>query len=202
MTLLYHFGGQSFDKNRRCLPLNTDHKPGGLWLTEDRLDGWKNLVLKQIQKRPSEWCYGDLRFVTIFEIDSTIADSTVLTIARNGDMDDFLERYLEKSQRNCRGEDLDGIRNQCGPTCSGSCFNCFGFHIGWDRVKVDYAGIALTFYSKEISHRSQDPRMHWSRLDCASWCIWDTRSLMPVRENVRTEFTCNGKCLSSHCPMK
>ena len=100
--------------------------------------------------------------------------------------------------RNCKGEYLEKIRAQCIPNCSESCYNCYGFHIVWDRVKVAYKGLALTFYSEEISHRSKNPRMHWSRLDCTSWCIWDDSCLTLVEENVRTEYTCDGNCLSNY----
>ena len=168
MTLLYTFGGKPFDKNRRFLPLDTDHKPGGLWLTEDRIDGWKNHVLTCITENPSEWCYGDLRYKTAFEFDPINYSRYVLTIACREDMENFLESYLETSKRNCKGKDLESIRDQCIPNCPGSCNNCYGFHIDWNRVKAEYKGLALTSYSREISHRSNSPRMHWSRLDCAS----------------------------------
>ena len=62
MTLLYTFGGKPFNKSNSRLPQNTDHKPGGLWLAEDRKDGWKSLVLRRTLEHPSEWCYGDLKF--------------------------------------------------------------------------------------------------------------------------------------------
>lgn len=202
MTTLYHFGGQPFDKNRRFLPLDTDHKPGGLWLTEDRIDGWKNHVLRRIAERASGWCYGDLRFMSVFEIGQTCSAKNVLTITREEDMENFLESYLETSNRNCKGKNLESIRDQCIPNCSGSCYNCYGFHIDWDRVKVAYQGLALTYYSEEISHRSNNPRLHWSRLDCASWCFWDISCLTLVEENVRTEYKCDGRCFSTYCPMK
>ena len=202
MTLLYTFGGKPFDKSNSSLPLNTDHKPGGLWLTEDRKDGWKRLVLRRAKEHPSEWCYGDLKFKTIFQIDQVRSAENILTIACKKDMDDFLRSYLEQSERNCKSEDLEKIRDRCMPDCSGSCHNCYGFHIEWNRVKVDYQGLALTFYSEKISHHSKNPRLHWSRLDCASWCIWDNSCLTLVEENVGTEYTCDGKCLSIYCPMK
>ena len=185
MTLLYTFGGKPFNKSNSRLPQNTDHKPGGLWLSEDRKDGWKSLVLRRTLEHPSEWCYGDLKFKTVFEIDRVRSIENILTIACIEDMNYFLECYLEKSMRNCKGEYLEKIRAQCIPNCSESCYNCYGFHIVWDRVKVAYKGLALTFYSEEISHRSKNPRMHWSRLDCTSWCIWDDSCLTLVEENVR-----------------
>ena len=202
MTLLYHFGSQPFDKNRRSLPQDTDHKPGGLWLTEDRIDGWKNRVLRGITERPSEWCYADLRFISVFETDQAHFSGNVLTIACREDMDNFLECYLETSPRNCKSKDLERISDQCIPACSGSCYNCYGFHIDWNRVKAGHKGLAVTCYSREISHRSKNPRMHWSRLDCASWCFWDVSYLTLVQVNVRTEYTCDGKCLSNYCPVK
>ena len=204
MTLLYHFGGKPFNKNLGYRPKDTDHKPGGLWLAEDREDGWKNHVLTAIVRNPSEWCYEDLRYVTIFEIDQDRFAETVCTIACKEDMEDFLESYLEPNQRNCKSEDLECIKNQCIPHCSGSCCNCYGFHIDWNRVKADYRGLALTFYTEEISHRSRDPRMHWSRLDCPSWCIWDRdlSCLTTLDENVETGYTCDGKCLRTHCPTR
>ncbi len=204
MTLLYSFGGRPFDKNRRCLPQDTDHKPGGLWLTECRTDGWKNHVLTGITERPLEWCYGDLRLMTVFEFDQDRFAESVFTIARKKDMEDFLESYLEPRKRNCKSEDLESIRSQCIPRCSGSCYNCYGFHIDWNRVKADYRGLALTFYTEEISHRTRDPRMHWSRLDCPSWCIWDIdlSCLTTLEENVETGYTCDGNCQSTYCPTR
>ena len=202
MTLLYHYSGKPFDKNRRCLPPDTDHKPGGLWLTEDRADGWKNHVLRCINERPSDWCYGDLQYKTVFEFDPNEYGKYVLTVACKEDVGDFLENYLETSERNCKSKDLECIRDRCMSDCSGSCYNCHGFHIAWNRVKANCRGFALTFHSEDISHRSKDPRLHWSRLDCASWCIWDTSCLTLVEENVRTKYTCDGKCLSTYCPMK
>ena len=204
LTLLYTFGGKPFNKNRRCLPSDTDHKPGGLWLTEDRTDGWKNHVLRCITENPSEWCYGDLRYETVFEFSPDDHGRHVLTVASVEDMEDFLENYLEATERNCKSEDLECIRGLCIPGCPGSCYNCHGFHIAWDRVKADYSGFALTFHSEAISHRSRDPRLHWSRLDCASWCFWDGElsCLTTLEENVTTEYSCDGKCLSSHCPMQ
>ena len=204
MTLLYTFGGKPFDKNRRCRPPDTDHKPGGLWLTEDRSDGWKNLVLRQIHKCPSQWCHGDLRYKTVFEFNPDGHGKYVLTVACKEDMEYFLENYLESSERNCKSTDLERIRDRCIPDCSGSCYNCHGFHIDWNRVRVDYRGLALTFHSEEISHRSKDPRLHWSRLDCASWCFWDKElsCLTTLEENIGTEYSCDGNCPSSFCPMK
>ena len=116
--LLYTFGGTRFDKNRRCLPLDTDHKPGGLWLTEDRQDGWKNHVIKCIDDNPSEWCRGDLRYVTAFEIDPARLGKDVLAITGKEDILTFAELYGETPRRNCKDEDLVGIRNQCIARCS------------------------------------------------------------------------------------
>ena len=201
MTTLYHFGGKQFDENG-CPPLNNDHKPGGLWLTEGGIDGWKDHVKSQISERPFEWCYGDLKFVTVFEIDPVRSAGSLLTIACKEDLNDFVGRYLEKSKRNCSGQDLERIKNRCIPSCSGQCYNCYGSHIDWNRVKDAYKGLALTFYSKNISHYSQDPSLHWSRFDCASWCFWDPSYLTLVEKNRETGYTCDGTCHSTYCPMK
>ena len=202
MTVLYHFGSKEFDKNRRGLPIDTDHKPGGFWFTEEGIDGWKNFVISAIRKNPSEWCYGDLKFVTLFEVDPMRAAESVFTIACEENLRDFIERFLELSKRNCNGQDLERIRKRCIPSCSGECYNCYGFHINWNQVKDAYKGVALTFYSKDISYRSKDPRLHWSRFDCASWCFWDPSCLTLVEENRETGYTCDGTCDSPNCPMK
>ena len=200
--LLYTFGGTRFDKNRRCLPLDTDHKPGGLWLTEDRQDGWKNHVIKCIDDNPSEWCRGDLRYVTAFEIDPARLGKDVLAITGKEDILTFAELYGETPRRNCKDEDLVGIRNQCIARCSGQCFNCYGVHINWGRVKAAYMGLALTFYSEEISHRSGNPSLHWSRFDCPSWCFWAEACLTLVEANKETGYTCDGACQSAYCAVK
>ena len=202
MVTIYTYGGKQFDQNRQCLPSNTDHKPGGLWLTEDRIDGWKNHVIKGIGQKPQEWCYGDLKYVTVFEVDPSCCSDSVLTIADEQDLCDFIGSYLEEAERNCKPDDLLKVRGECPSSCSGECYNCYGCHIKWDRVKDDYKGLALTFYTDDISYLSKKSRLHWSRLDCASWCFWDTSCLTLVEENKETGNTCDGTCLSDYCPMK
>ena len=202
MVTLYTYGGTQFDKNRQCLPRNTDHKPGGLWLTEDVTDGWKNYVIKSIGQRPQEWCYGDVKYVTVFEGDPLCCTDSVLTIADEEDLCDLISSYLENSERNCKSEDLQQIIGECPSSCSGQCYNCYGFHIKWDRVRDDYKGLALTFYTEDISHLSKESKLHWSRFNCASWCFWDTSCLTLVEENVATGYTCNGMCPSAYCPIR
>ena len=200
--LLCTFGGRQFDENRRCLPLDTDHKPGGLWLTEDRQDGWKNHVIRCINNNPSEWCLGDLRYVTAFEFDPRRFGEDVWAIAGKEDILKFAELFGETPKRNCKDEDLASIRNQCITSCSGRCYNCYGVHINWGRVKAAYKGLALSFYSEEISYRSGNPSLHWSRLDCASWCFWDKACLTLVEANKETGYACDGDCQSAYCAMK
>ena len=200
--LLYTYGATLFYISRRFLPLDTDHKPGGLWLTEDRKDGWKNHVIKCIAGNPLEWCRGDLKYVTAFEIDPARLGEEVLAITSREDILTFTELYGETLRRNCKDEDLVGISKQCVDSCSGQCFNCYGVHISWGRVKAAHMGLALTFYTEEISHRSGNPRLHWSRFDCPSWCIWDVACLTLVEANKETGYSCDGACKSKYCVMK
>ena len=155
-------------------------------------------------KSPTEWCYGDLRYKTVFEFSPDDHGGHVLTIASVEDMQDFLDNYLETKKRNCNSNELKSIKKRCIPDCSGSCYNCHGFHIEWNRVRDNYKGLALTFYSEKFSYRHKDPRLHWSRLDCASWCFWDRElsCLTTLEENIETGYTCDGNCLSRWCPMK
>ena len=114
MVTLYTYAGKQFDKNRQCLPCNTDHKPGGLWLTEDRTDGWQNYVIKSIGQRPQEWCYGDLKYATVFEADPSCGTDSILTIADEGDLCEFINCYLENQSgtanpRTCNKSEVNAL---------------------------------------------------------------------------------------------
>ena len=140
--------------------------------------------------------------MTAFEVDPSYCTDSVLTIADEEDLCHFIESYLETSERNCKPDDLRQIGGECPSSCSGQCYNCYGFHIKWSRVKDDYKGLALTFYTVDISHLSRKSRLHWSRLSGASWCFWDVSCLTLVEENKETGYTCDGLCPSTKCPMK
>ena len=174
---LYHYGSSRFAilYGIKQPPCDTDHKPGGLWLSKDTRDGWSRLHV------------ADTTYKTEFTIKPS-ACNEILTIRSEQELHSFVQRYGESSQRKCSIVDLtlNNFRDQCVSNCQGQCFNCFGLHIIWGRVKSEYKGIAITPYQRNLSHRCGDPKFHWYRFDCASWCVWNTSCLEKVGGSVRT----------------
>lgn len=204
MVILYHYGNKPFGKLCRFKrpPCDTDHKPGGLWLSEETNDGWKNHVLRSMRKRPEEWCFDDLRYVTKFIFDLSQIDN-IRVIENKDALIEFIDIYRESDQRYCGGIDLLTVRKECAPAnCQGQCFNCYGFHINWARTKSKYMGIALKCYTREMSYKTELAELHWARFDCSSWSIWDTRCLIKYGESEETRYICDGSCVSRYCTVR
>lgn len=202
MVILYHYGDKKYDSNRPNPP-NTDHKPGGLWLSEDREDGWEKSVLRWINNSPYQWCHNDLKYMTMFEFTPSELHCRVKVIKCKDQLDEFVQSYRERIPRLCRPEDLIEIKKECAKlNCPGLCFNCFGFHIDWRRFKSEFDSIAITPYLEEQSHRHQVAKFHWYRFDCSSWCFWDTSHLSPIQENQLTGYECDGSCSSVYCSVR
>ena len=171
---LYHYGETPFGNlSRFPVTCDTDHKPGGLWLSEDSSDGWAGLSIASI------------RYKTAFRIRPS-AHQDILFIRNDSELIDFVRRYRESAERNCSLVDLDLIASECNQSCPGQCFNCYGLHIVWGHVKSEYKGIAITPFLSGLSHRNGDTRFHWYRFDCASWCFWDTECLEQDGQSQRT----------------
>lgn len=162
-------------------PCDTDHKPGGLWLSEEGYEGWLELTTEQVANGSPGWDIADVQYETKFELIPSEIDR-VLTIRTEPELSSFVQRYGESTQRNCSTIDLNlyDISSLCDPNCSGQCFNCYGFHIIWGRVQSEYKGIAVAPFHEKRSYTCGDPLFHWYRFDCASWCIWDTSCLLTV----------------------
>lgn len=149
------------------LPHDNEHKPGGLWLSDDTDFGWYALVSDLVRNGRSDWADGNdlLRYKYDFTIDPD-QFHLVLILKTPDDLRSFTSHYQEPSSRGCV---VDGK-----PEC--------GLHIEWRRVKSDYKGILITPYQRELSHRSGIPEFHWYRFDCASGCFWDITCLRLLNE--------------------
>ena len=141
---------------------DNEHKPGGLWLSDDSDYGWYDLVSDQMRSGSSDWADGNIRWR--YRYDFTIDPAQigrVLLLKTADDLRRFTADYQEPSPRECV------VNGQPG----------FGLHIEWHRVKSDYKGILITPYQRQLSHRNGKPESHWYRFDCASGCFWDITCL-------------------------
>ena len=171
-------------------------------MSENRQDGWKKLVLSSIQGRPKEWCRNDLRYKTEFRFDTSDINSIRL-IETLDELNQFVDDYRESDQRFCNRIDIVDVRKECNRLgCQGQCFNCYGFHINWSRVKSDYKGLALKCYSGDMSHKTKVAELHWTRFDCSSWCFWDTSHLSVIGQSKKTKYKCDGLCKSRYCSIR
>ena len=141
-------------------PLDNEHKPGGLWLSDDSDYGWYAFVLDRLRSGSSDWADGAelLQYRYDFEIDPHHKDQ-VLKLETEGELQGFIMRYGEVKFRECAVEGTHG----------------YGLHIEWERVKAAYMGILIAPYQRALSHK--DPFFHWYRFDCASGCFWDISCL-------------------------
>ena len=167
MRILSHYS-KTPDKGFRLdypTPLDNDHKPGGLWLSDDSEYGWSQLVQDLVRNGSSGWEDGNelLQHRYDFVIDPTQLNQ-ILTLSMSEDLRRFASIYGEASMRGCA---VDGKLG-------------YGRHIEWSRVKCDYKGVLITPYQWDLSHRNGDPEFHWYRFDCASGCFWDISCLEPV----------------------
>ena len=145
---------------------DNEHKPGGLWLSDDFEYGWSAFVLDRLRSGSSEWADGNelLRYRYDFTIDPRQLDR-ILALQTPGDLRRFTSYYRETSPRECVDDGKPG----------------YGLHIDWSRVKAKYKGILITPYQSELSHRHGNLEFHWYRFDCASGCIWDIACLRLLR---------------------
>ena len=152
-------------------PLDNDHKPGGLWLSDDSDYGWYDFVLDRLRDGSSEWADGEelLQYRYDFAIDPRQSDR-ILLLKTPDDLRRFTLHYREATVRECvvRGK----------PGC--------GLHIEWERVKADYKGIMITPFHRALS--CNDPILfHWyNGFDCASGCFWDITCLTQVTQGTKT----------------
>ena len=154
------------DLGRFSTTLDNEHKPGGLWLSDDSDYGWYAFVTDRWNSGSPEWADGleTWRFRFEFTLKPEALRS-VLILATKQDLRDFTKAYGESEPRPCQVEDQPG----------------FGIHIDWHRVKRDYMGILISPYQPDLSHRSDIEPLHWYRFDCASGCFWDTSCLLTVQ---------------------
>ena len=145
---------------------DNEHKPGGLWLSDESGHGWSALVPEQLRLGSSGWEDGDelLRYRYDFSIDPKQLDR-ILVLRTPDDLRSFTSDYREASQRECVDDGKPG----------------YGLHIDWSRVKSDYKGILITPYQSGLSHRNGTPDSTGYRFDCASGCFWDIICLRPLR---------------------
>ncbi len=145
------------------VPCDTDHKPGGLWLSDESDFGWAQLVSELERSGRRDWADGGERWKhrRDFKIDpGELAHIRVLKTP--DDFRQFEDDYREPRAREC--------------TVNGK--TEFGFHIEWSRVKSDYKGILITPYQPALSHRNGSSGLHWYRFDCASGCFWNISCLL------------------------
>ena len=169
--MLFHYSEEADKIFRpdRTLP-SSDHKPGGLWLSDDSDYGWYALVLDQLRDGRPDWADADkgLRYKYGFEIDPCQSNQ-VLVLETPDDLRWFIGRYREATVRKCVVRDKPGC----------------GLHIEWGRVKADYKGILITPFHRALSRK--DPFFHWYiGFDCASGCFWDITCLTQVTKGIRT----------------
>ena len=148
------------------VPCDNEHKPGGLWLSDDSDYGWFDFVSERLQSGSSDWADGNelLRFRYDFILNPGQVNR-ILVLRTPEDMRKFTSKYREAYPRLCV---VDG---ELG----------FGVHIEWSRVKANFKGILITPYQAGLSHRKGDLDYHWYRFDCASGCFWDISCLTMVR---------------------
>ena len=128
MSILSHYSrstGKVFRPDYPT-PLDNDHKPGGLWLSDDNEYGWCQLIRSLVRRGSSGWEDGNepLKHRFDFIIDpSQLFQILILTTL--DDLRSFASAYGEASLKGCV---VDG-ESGCGQ------------HIEWSRVKCDYKGV-------------------------------------------------------------
>ena len=165
MKMLSHYSKEPIEVFSNALHRgDNEHKPGGLWLSDESDYGWSAFVLAQLQSGSSDWADGNelLRYRYDLVIDSSQLDR-VLLLKTPEELRRFTSAYREPSPRGCVVDGKPGS----------------GLHIEWHRVKSDYKGVLITPYQPALSHRNGNPDFHWYRFDCASGCFWDITCLSP-----------------------
>ena len=176
--ILYHYGGQLFPGLvRYSARPDNDHKPGGLWLSDDSDHSWPKFVKRAVKNRWRGWKEEDLhalRFKTPFRIKPN-EERNVLKITTVADLNKFMGIYCESQARKC---------------CNG-----FGIHIDWDRVKSsEFKGILITPHQTQLSRRGY--AFHWYQFDCASGGFWDTSCLQQIEGSKLSEYSDRADLLS------
>ena len=161
--LLSHYSKSTVSGFRNDLHRSdNEHKPGGLWLSDDGAYGWRQFVIDRLHSGASDWSDG--RDLLQYRYDFTInfrESDRVLILKNPVELERFTAQYAEAHLRSCEVDRTAG----------------YGRHIEWRRVKSDYKGILITPFQAELSRR--DPDYHWYRFDCASGCVWDISCLTP-----------------------
>ena len=179
---LRHFGVAPF--SRYSPRPDNLHIPGGLWLSDG---SWQNVIIESIQDGKKGWHYKHLKYVTVFAVQPS-ASKEFLVIEDEPAMHQFADQYGDGRNNVCHPPTRC---DECNHNSSIRCFDCFGLHIEWDRVREDYDGIAITPFQRNLSHRCGDPKFHWYRFDCASWCLWNEECFSQNGQNSLTGYDCN-----------
>ena len=104
MRILSHYSktpGKTFHRDY-LTPLDNDHKPGGLWLSDDNKYGWSQLVRSLVRNASSGWEDGNelLQHRYDFIIDPTQTNE-ILALSTPDDLRSFASIYGEVSMRGC-----------------------------------------------------------------------------------------------------
>lgn len=174
--MLFHYSEEAdkiFSRDYPTPPDN-DHKPGGLWLTDDSDYGWCDFVLARLSDGSPCWADAgkELRYKYGFTIDPCLSDK-VLKLKTPDDLRWFTSHYREAACRECVVDGEPG----------------YGVHIDWERVKAHYKGILITPFHPNLAlagKTGKDPFYHWYRFDCASGCFWDITCLTQVTGGIKT----------------
>lgn len=151
--LLFHFSRTPLRALSPVSPVpDNDHKPGGLWLSDESEFGWSKLLQAVKLAGDPHWADADDWFRNVYEFD--IDSSKLICLRSEADIWSFRWSYGESQPRMCAGQT--------------------GVHIQWSLVKARYKGILVSPYHDSLSHRNGASDMHWYRFDCASACVWDT----------------------------
>lgn len=165
-TFTHYSKKSSLNLSRPPLRGDLDHKPAGLWLSDDRDYGWYQLVTEQVNN--GHWPQEDLEKLNyIYKF--VIKPSQLATV-----------RFLSTAEGLRKFTDEYGSDRTCRKGYNDTTVVGYGKHIDWKRVKSRYKGVMITPYQEGLSHRFQDPEFHWYRFDCASGCVWDTSCLQSV----------------------
>ena len=164
--MLSHYSKHAISEFSNGLqPPDNEHKPGGVWLSDDTQYGWHAFVLERLRSGASDWSDG--KELLQYRYDFAIPphqQNHILFLKTPEDLWWFTSKYSESNARNCEVGGMAG----------------HGLHIEWHRVKTDFKGILITPFQQELSR--QDPNFHWYRFDCASGCVWDVNCLTLLRE--------------------
>ena len=110
---------------------DNDHKPGGLWLSDDSDYGWRAFVLDRVNDGSPCWADADkgLRYKYGFTINPCCSDK-ILKLKTPDDLRCFTAHYREAARRAC--DEPGG----------------YGVHIDWERVRAHYKGILITPFTQ------------------------------------------------------